>query len=324
MDPITQGAIGAAVAQSFSRHKRDLKLAAAAGWIGGMAPDLDVFIRSSTDPLLALEYHRHFTHALAFIPVGGALVGLFCWLVTRRRHSLPHMVLFATIGMATHGLVDALTSYGTLLLWTFSHVRISWDTLAIIDLFFTIPLLLGIFAAIRWRSHRVVRVAVAVSGLWMMFGAYQHVTLKRAQAALAAERGHTISHSRVMPLLKVVNPLFSWRSVYVADEVIYVDGMTYRPFRAPHITAGGSLPRFDARALAATLPAESPLARDLRRYDWFADTLTASLPDDPTVIVDMRYGASGATLRPMWGIRITPEAPQHPAERVRFPRFEQE
>ena len=43
------------------------------GALAGMAPDLDVLIRSSTDPLLFLEYHRQFTHSLAFIPIGAAL-----------------------------------------------------------------------------------------------------------------------------------------------------------------------------------------------------------------------------------------------------------
>src|SRR5690606_29471703 len=51
------------------------------GALGGMAPDLDVIIRSASDPLLALEYHRHFTHSLAFIPIGGLLVAApFLWL----------------------------------------------------------------------------------------------------------------------------------------------------------------------------------------------------------------------------------------------------
>jgi len=40
------------------------------GALAGMAPDLDILIRSSSDPLLKLEFHRHFSHSLFFIPVG--------------------------------------------------------------------------------------------------------------------------------------------------------------------------------------------------------------------------------------------------------------
>ena len=66
MDPLTQGTLGAALPQSLSQKQ----LAGSAGLLGflaGMAPDLDVLIRSSSDPLLFLEYHRQFTHSLVFM-----------------------------------------------------------------------------------------------------------------------------------------------------------------------------------------------------------------------------------------------------------------
>ncbi len=67
MDPLTQGVLGASLPQSAGRGR----YAASAGLLGffaGMAADLDVLIRSNTDPLLFLEYHRQFTHSLVFIP----------------------------------------------------------------------------------------------------------------------------------------------------------------------------------------------------------------------------------------------------------------
>ena len=68
MDPISQGAWGATFAQSAAR-KSQVKAATLMGCFGGLAPDLDVLIFSPSDPLLFLEYHRQFTHALIFIPV---------------------------------------------------------------------------------------------------------------------------------------------------------------------------------------------------------------------------------------------------------------
>ena len=55
MDPLTQGVLGAALPQAGSSGR----YAASAGLLGflaGMAADLDVLIRSTTDPLLFLEY----------------------------------------------------------------------------------------------------------------------------------------------------------------------------------------------------------------------------------------------------------------------------
>ena len=68
MDPLTQGALGAALPQA-TRGKSQVGVAGTLGFVAGMAADLDVLIRSEADPLLFLEYHRQFTHSLVFIPV---------------------------------------------------------------------------------------------------------------------------------------------------------------------------------------------------------------------------------------------------------------
>jgi len=61
MDPVTQGVLGASVPQAISQ-KKTIIAASLFGAIAGMAPDLDSFIRSDTDPLLYLEYHRQVSH----------------------------------------------------------------------------------------------------------------------------------------------------------------------------------------------------------------------------------------------------------------------
>ena len=77
MDPLTQGLIGAALPQSLC-NKKYLLVAGSLGMLAGMSPDLDVLIRSSSDPLLFLEYHRQFTHSLLFIPFGSYFVLWSC------------------------------------------------------------------------------------------------------------------------------------------------------------------------------------------------------------------------------------------------------
>ena len=75
MDPVTHGLIGAAASQSFA-NKRGFRAAAFTGFVSALLADLDVFLMSSTDPLLNLELHRQITHSLVFIPMG-ALVASF-------------------------------------------------------------------------------------------------------------------------------------------------------------------------------------------------------------------------------------------------------
>ena len=76
MDPVSQGAFGAIFAQTIS-NKKKLIAGSILGCLAGLAPDIDVLIRSSTDPLLKLEFHRQFTHSLVFIPIGALIVALF-------------------------------------------------------------------------------------------------------------------------------------------------------------------------------------------------------------------------------------------------------
>ncbi|MFT5657456.1 MAG: inner membrane protein, partial [Gammaproteobacteria bacterium] len=79
MDPLTQGVLGAALPLAAARRSDHLVAVGILGLLSGMAPDLDVLLRSSSDPLLYLEYHRQFTHSLVFIPFGGLLCCLLLY-----------------------------------------------------------------------------------------------------------------------------------------------------------------------------------------------------------------------------------------------------
>ncbi|MBK7600777.1 MAG: metal-dependent hydrolase [Acidobacteria bacterium] len=143
MDPITQGILGAAASQSIMKRR----LPAAAGWIGaigGVAADLDVLIHSASDPTVGWLYHRHFTHSLAFIPVGGFLAALPFLFLTRFKNHRRDVILSSIIGYATHGLLDAFTNYGTQLFWPFSNHRVAWDWIGIVDPIYTLILLVGV------------------------------------------------------------------------------------------------------------------------------------------------------------------------------------
>ena len=141
MDPISQATVGAAFAQSIANKNNIVKLGII-GFLSGLVPDLDVLIRSSTDPILSLEYHRQFTHSLFFIPFGALIVALVIFPLVKRSLSLKTVYLASFLGYATHGLLDACTSYGTILFWPFSNERVTWNNISIVDPLFTIPILI--------------------------------------------------------------------------------------------------------------------------------------------------------------------------------------
>ena len=146
MAPLSQGIVGSVAAQQKS-SKEKILLITIIGFLSGMAPDLDVFIRSSHDPLLAIEFHRQFTHSLIFIPFGGFICGTFFYhvLTKRRGMSIKETYLYCTLAYASHGILDACTSYGTQLFWPFTNDRVAWNMISIIDPLFTLPLLFLIY-----------------------------------------------------------------------------------------------------------------------------------------------------------------------------------
>ena len=124
MDPVTHVALGACLTHAGFGARLG-RSAAAAGALAGLAPDADILIASATDPLLAVEYHRGFTHALVFVPLGAALVAAL-WLGSaawRDRRRWPLLWTAAALSYLSHVLLDAATSYGTQLLWPFSPYR---------------------------------------------------------------------------------------------------------------------------------------------------------------------------------------------------------
>ena len=125
MDVLSQGIVGAAFSQSFAKNTETRK-AFYIGFSAGLLADADVFIRSTTDSLLSIEYHRHFTHSLIFIPIGALVASLIMLLFMKGKIGFKRIYNLSLLGYSTHALLDACTGYGTMLLWPFSNYRVAW------------------------------------------------------------------------------------------------------------------------------------------------------------------------------------------------------
>src|SRR6056300_80651 len=189
MDPLSQGTVGAAFAQS-SANKNNLLKVALVGFLAGLAPDLDVLIQSSTDPVLFLEYHRQFTHSLFFIPFGALLVALFVFPFVKASLNFRTTYLASLLGYATHGLLDACTSYGTLLFWPFSNERVTWNNVSIVDPLFTIPILILLGLAIKTKKRIFSFFAIGWVIFYLSLGFLQYERALSAACKLADSRGH--------------------------------------------------------------------------------------------------------------------------------------
>ena len=310
MDPVTQGTIGAVLPQALS--KKNLGIVALLGFLSGMAPDLDIFIRSSTDPLLSLEYHRQFTHSLVFIPFGGLICALFLFVVFKKisPFNFKKTWLYCTLGYGTHGLIDACTSYGTLLFWPFSDIRIAWNNISIIDPLFTIPLILLIALATIKKKNVYSKIALGWAVIYLMIGMYLHNVAINVGKEIAEQRGHTITRIKAKPSF---GNLILWKTIYETDNQFYVDA-TNLLFNK--IIPGESIKKLNQEEDFPWLKEESQQYKDVERFKWFSNDFLAVNPQNKNQIIDIRYSGIPNEIGGLWGVQLNPN--KHKQEHVEF------
>lgn len=299
MDPISQAAFGASFSQSFAKDKSKQRSALVIGALAGMAPDLDVFIFSTDDPLLFLEFHRQFTHSLIFIPFGALFCALIFYPLAKSKLSFLQVYIFSFLGYATHGLLDACTSYGTQLFWPFSSERIAWNTVSIIDPLFTIPIIVLILLAAYRKKVRYARIAFAYAVIFLSLGIVQNNRAQTMLHQLAQQRGHQVERVQVKPSFANRHV---WKLIYEFDGRYYVDAVKLL-WNTEYIK-GTSIQKLDVRRDYPWLPEDSQQAIDIKRFRWFSDDFLAVSPENHDLIMDVRYSYLPNRINSMWGVEV--------------------
>jgi inner membrane protein len=277
------------------------------GAVGGLLPDADILISSASDPLLAIEYHRQFTHAFAFVPVGG-LVAASPWLLRQQHRAQWQPVLAAaTLGYATHGLLDACTNYGTHLLWPFSDLRVAWHWITTLGPLLTLMLLVGLVFGVR-RQSRLPAVLALICGLgYVGLAAWQQSSALGVQAGIAAARGHVVERAEMFP---TVGNMLLWRSVYESGGRLHTDRIRVLGSASASWKAGSSVALLAEKDLPPEAQADERVRRDYRRFSYFSAGWVAPATADPTVLGDARYSLRTDAYAPIWGVRFHPGAAQ--------------
>ena len=300
MDPVSQGAVGAAFAQSAAK-KENIILIGFIGFLAGLAPDLDVLIRSEDDPILFLEYHRQFSHSLFFIPIGSFFVALFIFPFVRGLMSLRMVYIASFLGYATHGLLDACTSYGTQLFWPFSDQRVTWNNISIVDPIFTVPIVILLAIAITKRKRIFSFFAIGWITFYLSLGFIQYERTLSAAMDLANSRGHNAERMTLKPSF---GNLILWKSIYQHEETYYVDAI--RTVHSSTWCLGESIEMFDYQYHLPSLDKDSQQAKDIERFRWFSQDYLG-YDDKNSLVTDIRYSMIPNQIAPMWGLVIDTE-----------------
>ena len=302
MDPVSQGLLGAVFAGSFSK-KKDMKFTSFCGAMGGIVPDLDVFIRSESNPLLAIEYHRHFTHSLVFVPFGSLIVAFFLYLFFLKKKDFKTIFIFTTLGFLSHGFLDSCTSYGTSLFWPFSESRVSWNIISVIDPIYTFILFVFLILSFILKSSNLIKLGFCMSFLYLGYGLGKHMNVEKLISKLARDRGHKIERLLLNP---TIGNVILWRSVYQYKNNYFIDAV-YVPFVGKSkLKEGTSVGVINKETVFPEISKDSLQRNDIRKFSYFSQDFVFLHPDFKNTIADLRYGTLPHDYRSLWGIEVDP------------------
>lgn len=311
MDLITQAVLGAAIGQVGWRTKLGGG-AVIAGACFGVLPDLDV-AAALAGQWASLVHHRGISHALIFAPVICAPAGYLAWRANKRRGKWTQWAHLAFWAIWTHPMLDAFTVYGTQLALPFSNKRFAFDGISIIDPLYTIPLIVALILAQRWRQHpqrgqRITALALAWSTLYLGLGLWQNHRAKHW--------GQTQWHAQHKTDKKLVDlratptfaNLLAWRIVARDDgNNIYIkrhSNLAMKPDGFITITPPIRDGQLDPLILKAKADERAQI------FHWFADDYVSyTFTKQPNGQLklrmgDQRYGGMMEPARAMWGADV--------------------
>lgn len=166
MDLITQTVLGAAVGEATLGKKAGNK-AILWGAIGGLIPDLDVLVTPFFSAVDGLTIHRGFSHSIIFAFILAPPLGWLIHKIYKKNSSISKFEWMKLIFLAafTHPILDYFTTYGTGAFEPFSDYRVEFGTIGIVDIFYTLPMIIALIIIMFLNRSSNLRRTIIVSTL---------------------------------------------------------------------------------------------------------------------------------------------------------------
>lgn len=173
MDSVTHIVIGAAIGEALLGKKIGRK-AALIGAFAKTIPDFDLFYTGLSDPRLYMCHHRGHTHSLIWETLYAIPLAILFYVLFRRKIAFREWLILFLVCLWGHSLLDTCTNYGTRLFLPFTENAYSWNNVSIVDLLFTLPMLLMMIFALIARNQSIVRtiltkMSLAYCGVYLIF-----------------------------------------------------------------------------------------------------------------------------------------------------------
>lgn len=217
MDSLSQLALGAAVGVAVMGRRTAVWKAALWGAVAGTLPDLDAFIDHG-DAVRNMTYHRAESHALFWQTLASPAIAWIASRVHGQRNLFRRWWLAIWLALITHPLLDTMTVYGTQLLLPFTDRPFGVGSIFIIDPLYTLPLLVGVIAALARRSPEGLawnRWGLILSTGYLAWSALAQAYVRDVAEDAIAAQGGPAKHVLVTPT--AFNTVL-WRVVAMRED----------------------------------------------------------------------------------------------------------
>lgn len=222
MDSLTHIVLGAAIGEAVLGKKIGRK-AMLVGALADTIPDFDVFASPCFSAAQQQLVHRGITHSFFFMAIMAPLLGwLFSKWFKKQDVSWKEWAGLFLLGMFTHVVLDSFTAYGTGWFEPFSHYRVSFNSIFVADVFYTLPFLVCVLIALIAANNSPKRIRWNKAGLWIstLYLVFTLINKWRVDSVIGAELEK--SNIAVTDVVTTPTPLnnFLWMS-YSTDATGY-------------------------------------------------------------------------------------------------------
>ncbi len=204
MDSLTHALTGAIIGEATAGSKIGKK-AMLIGALAANIPDLDVLVTPFFDPIKAMFVHRGFSHSFLLLIPGSLLIAYLLSKKIIKSLTLIHAWMLIFIPWLSHLVMDIFNTYGTALFEPICSIRVSFDSMAIVDL--SLLLILSFFwvailQAKRKQQNTVKLSVIAMIAVMAYFGLSSIIKIRLEQRLSS----HA-SHSKILPQRVHTTPL---------------------------------------------------------------------------------------------------------------------
>ncbi len=297
MDSVSQFALGAAIGEAVLGRSLGRKAMLLGGLLGTL-PDLDVLVHY-TDAVESFTYHRSWSHSIFTLTVLSPLLAwlLKCfyptaWLdkpsdrtIAAAAPQFSKWWLCTWLILITHALLDGFTIYGTQLFWPLAVKPVAWGSIFIIDPLYTLPLLIALIVATKYRAiaKKAAAIGLAISSVYL------------ALALLSQHHARNVAHTSLnSQSLATNNVLIAPAPFALLWRIVSMDGEHYHEGFYSLLDNNNdiSFATFNSnRHLIDSAIDHWPVAR----LGWFTNnSISATIENEKMVINDLRMGVESS------------------------------